>query len=198
MGQGSSYVNHEGVTCDMCNASPIVGVRYKCTVCNNYDMCQTCESYQQHPPEHPLIKIRLPEQKIEEAENSDSEEETDSKKSEPHKMVLLIRMDLKMQKGKAAAQCSHATLGAYRRALKHNKNMVDIWSQQGQAKITLQVPDEPQLDALEIQAKTAGLNTYVVADAGRTQVAAGSRTVLAIGPGPTSQIDTITKHLKLY
>jgi len=193
MGQGT-YVTHEGVTCDMCNTSPIVGIRYKCTVCDNYDMCQTCESYGQHPSEHPLIKMRQPELK-KEAENSDSEEETES---EPHKMVLLVRMDLKMQKGKAAAQCSHATLGAYKRALKHYKAAVDLWSRQSQAKITLQVPDEPQMDALESQAIAAGLNTYVVVDAGRTQIAAGSRTVLAIGPAATSQIDKITKHLKLY
>ena len=35
------------------------------------------------------------------------------------------------------------------------------------------------------------------AAAGRTQVAPGSRTVLAIGPAPKSAIDAVTGHLKL-
>lgn len=36
---------------------------------------------------------------------------------------------------------------------------------------------------LEKEAKKIGLVTSVIQDAGRTQIAAGSRTVLAIGPG---------------
>lgn len=47
------------------------------------------------------------------------------------------------------------------------------------------------------QAEKAGLVTYLVADAGRTQIAAGSRTVLAIGPAPVSAFEEITGHLKL-
>lgn len=51
--------------------------------------------------------------------------------------------------------------------------------------------------SLESQARSLRLPTYMVADAGRTQIAAGSRTVLAIGPGPKSVIDQVTGHLKL-
>lgn len=50
---------------------------------------------------------------------------------------------------------------------------------------------------LEKKAKAAGIGTYIVFDAGRTQIPAGSQTVLAIGPAPKSQIDQITGHLKL-
>jgi hypothetical protein len=32
---------HPGVTCDGCSAN-IVGVRYKCLACPNYDLCATC------------------------------------------------------------------------------------------------------------------------------------------------------------
>lgn len=42
-----------------------------------------------------------------------------------------------------------------------------------------------------------GLPAYIVQDAGRTQIAAGSQTVLAIGPGPKSVVDQITGHLSL-
>ena len=48
-----------------------------------------------------------------------------------------------------------------------------------------------------MQAEAAGLPTYVVQDAGRTEVAAGSCTVLAIGPGAKDKVDTVTGELKL-
>uniref|UniRef100_A0A6B2LQR2 peptidyl-tRNA hydrolase n=1 Tax=Arcella intermedia TaxID=1963864 RepID=A0A6B2LQR2_9EUKA len=141
-----------------------------------------------------MLKIKVP---IEEAQPEDPSEE-ESNDETPYKMVLAIRSDLKMQKGKAAAQCCHATLGAYKKAVKNDSKAVQRWSRGGQAKITVQVPNEEEMDNIALQAKAANLITYTVADAGRTQVAPGSRTVLAIGPGPVASIDKITKHLKLY
>jgi len=47
------------------------------------------------------------------------------------------------------------------------------------------------------KAQQSGLPCYIVHDAGRTQVLAGSQTVLAIGPGYKSDIDRITGHLSL-
>lgn len=53
---------------------------------------------------------------------------------------------------------------------------------------------------LKIQkiARKMGLVACSIQDAGRTQISAGSRTVLAIGPGPKNLIDEITGSLKLY
>lgn len=50
---------------------------------------------------------------------------------------------------------------------------------------------------LASKALQRGLPAYIVQDAGRTQIAAGSQTVLAIGPGPKSVIDSVTGHLSL-
>lgn len=47
------------------------------------------------------------------------------------------------------------------------------------------------------QALARGLPAYIVHDAGRTQIAAGSQTVLAIGPGPKSVVDQVTGRLSL-
>lgn len=43
-----------------------------------------------------------------------------------------------------------------------------------------------------------GINTYIVVDAGRTQVAPKSKTVMAIGPAPKEQINWLTKNLQTY
>ena len=61
-----SYDIHTHVHCDgpLCVASnaPIVGIRYKCTVCQDVDFCEKCEAlpYFNHDPYHPLLKIRKP------------------------------------------------------------------------------------------------------------------------------------------
>lgn len=120
------------------------------------------------------------------------------------RMTLIVRQDLKMGKGKAAAQCLHATLALYKKITNpespaYNPEMVKRWEYgNGQAKITLQVPDEETMDILFAQAISLGINSYVVHDAGRTQIAAGSSTVLGLGPAPKAVIDEITKELKLY
>lgn len=51
---------HLGVSCDNCGMKPIQGIRYKCSVCSNYDLCSACEASDCHPAEHPLIKTRAP------------------------------------------------------------------------------------------------------------------------------------------
>lgn len=56
----NSEVVHTHVTCDECLASPIVGVRYKCVVCADFDVCATCEAKTTHA--HPFLKIKYPHQ----------------------------------------------------------------------------------------------------------------------------------------
>ena len=72
------------------------------------------------------------------------------------------------------------------------------WALTGQAKDCVKVPTEEELLELERTLAAKGIVHYLVEDAGRTQVAPGSRTVLAVGPAPVKVLDPITKHLKLY
>lgn len=51
---------HERITCDICHTSPIIGIRYKCTVCRDFDLCGKCETENKHPSNHILMKIRSP------------------------------------------------------------------------------------------------------------------------------------------
>lgn len=122
----------------------------------------------------------------------------------PMRMTLVVRQDLKMGKGKAAAQCSHATLALYKKmtdssSAAYNPQLLERWERKnGQAKVTLQVPNQEEMDVLFATAMSLGVNAYIVHDAGRTQVAAGSATVLGLGPAPTAVMDEITGGLKLY
>jgi len=49
---------HYGVTCDGCGVVPIKGVRFKCLVCPNYDLCGPCEAKNTHPSSHTLLKLK--------------------------------------------------------------------------------------------------------------------------------------------
>jgi next-to-BRCA1 protein 1 len=53
-------VVHEGIVCDGCQASPIVGVRFKCTACPDFDFCEKCEGSKWHPAGHAMMKIKVP------------------------------------------------------------------------------------------------------------------------------------------
>lgn len=57
---------------------------------------------------------------------------------------------------------------------------------------------EAALIEIEKHAKSVGLLSNIVQDAGHTQIAAGSKTVCGIGPGPSIVIDDVTGHLKLF
>lgn len=54
-----------------------------------------------------------------------------------YKMVILVRTDLKMTKGKACAQVGHAVVGAL---FKAPLDVLGPWLRNGQKKITLQCP----------------------------------------------------------
>jgi len=60
----SSAAVHQGIACDGCGMSPIVGNRYHCTTCvmpGGYDLCESCENLgDKHPLEHVLLKMRTP------------------------------------------------------------------------------------------------------------------------------------------
>jgi PTH2 family peptidyl-tRNA hydrolase len=114
------------------------------------------------------------------------------------KMVMVVRTDLGLGAGKIAAQCVHAALGAVRQMRTLGKQaQVDQWTATGEAAVTLQVPSLAKMMQLDQHARQTGLNSHIVADAGRTQVAAGSQTVLAIGPASVAEVDVVTRSLKL-
>merc|ERR1712001_28511 len=66
--------------------------------------------------------------------------------STDNKMVLVVRTDLNMSKGKVAAQCAHAAVACYKKALKKTPMFLKQWELFGQAKVTLKAPDQTKDD----------------------------------------------------
>lgn len=113
----------------------------------------------------------------------------------PYKMILAVNTDLSMGKGKIAAQCGHASVGCYRLASRKVPQSVAAWNYTGCAKIAVKC-SEAEYESLMAKCNSQGIPYYLVEDAGRTQIAAGSKTVLAMF-APVSILSNVTNHLKL-
>lgn len=111
-----------------------------------------------------------------------------------YKQVIVVRKDLKMDKGKIAAQVAHASLEAYK-----NADMKDVveWEAEGMKKVVVGVKDIKELMEIKKKVKEARLPYYVVRDAGKTQIKPGEVTAMGIGPAKEDLIDRVTKDLKL-
>jgi PTH2 family peptidyl-tRNA hydrolase len=127
------------------------------------------------------------------------------------KQVLVIRRDLRMRRGKEIAQGAHASSGWLARAVVAALDpatgtatvqldpVAVAWLTTSWRKVTLQVPGEAELVALDEAARTRGLRTCLVRDSGRTEFAGvPTLTALAIGPDLAEVIDEVTGHLALY
>ncbi|MBT4651076.1 peptidyl-tRNA hydrolase [Candidatus Woesearchaeota archaeon] len=111
-----------------------------------------------------------------------------------YKQVILVRQDLKLPKGKLAAQAAHASVEA---VLKSPSETVKAWRAEGMAKIVVKVKNEKELIKFFQQAKDTNITTSLITDAGRTVIAPGTKTCVAIGPDKEEKIDQITEELSL-
>ena len=51
-------VIHYGIKCNNCGIENIKGIRYKCTTCDDFNLCEKCEKNSEHFPQHIFIKMR--------------------------------------------------------------------------------------------------------------------------------------------
>jgi PTH2 family peptidyl-tRNA hydrolase len=113
----------------------------------------------------------------------------------PVKLVMVVRTDLAMGKGKIAAQVAHAAVAAVLRD--RGGPVFSVWLREGQPKVVLRVGDADQFASVCAAAEAAGLPVAVIRDAGRTQVVAGTPTCCAVGPAPAEALDPVVGHLSL-
>lgn len=110
------------------------------------------------------------------------------------KQAILIRKDLKITRGKLISQACHASIGAYLRAKRSEK---ERWEKSGMKKIILKISSERELLNFYKKVKKEKLPCELIVDMGLTQIKPGTVTALGIGPAADKKIDKITRKLKL-
>ncbi len=110
------------------------------------------------------------------------------------KQVFVVRMDLKMGKGKIAAQVAHAAIELYK---KTSSSSLMEWEKHGAKKVVLKAKNLDELLDIKKKCHSNRIKCELIHDAGHTQVEPGSITVLGIGPVEDEIVDKITGHLKM-
>jgi PTH2 family peptidyl-tRNA hydrolase len=83
------------------------------------------------------------------------------------------------------------------KASKNESKTLQRYLREGARKIVVAAPHLEGLRRIYGEASESGLITHMVKDAGHTEIPAGTVTVVGIGPGPRSTIDSITSSLPL-
>ena len=109
------------------------------------------------------------------------------------KQVIVVRNDLKMPKGKLAAQVAHGSVEA---VINSDPKVVQKWAKSGMKKIVLKIQTTEELLELFQRAKKE-LPCALITDAGHTQIASGSKTCFACGPVKETKAEKYFKDLKL-
>ena len=136
------------------------------------------------------------------------------------KQMIVMRRDLKMRKGKIAAQAGHTCVEAVLMAIAREGRGADIqagdgwawlyhdeddrtpltdWFDAGVAKVCVYVDSEEELLDLAERGRAAGFAVALVRDAGHTEFhGEPTYTCLAFEPLPAERIDPLTGELPLY
>lgn len=136
------------------------------------------------------------------------------------KQVIVVRRDLKMRKGKIAAQSGHACVEAVLLALAKEGRLNDVnadngwislenkgreatplseWFANGVAKICVYVDSEEALLDLNRRGRELGFTTALIQDAGHTEFhGEPTYTCMAFEPLYPEQINPLTGDLPLY
>ena len=136
------------------------------------------------------------------------------------KQMIVMRRDLKMRKGKIAAQAGHACVEATLLALMRENRLSDLresedyltldttgkepsplsdWFTRGVAKICVYVDSEEALLEIDRKAKEMGYISALIQDAGMTEFhGEPTYTCLALEPLTAEQVDPLTGNLPLF
>ncbi len=130
-------------------------------------------------------------------------------------MVIVIRRDLNMRKGKMCSQASHASMAFLTKdgfvGQVYNDNVfinielginhldeIDHWLENSFRKICVYVNSEEELEALHQKALDNGMISHMIEDNGATEFnGVKTKTCIAIGPHYDEKFIGITDHLPL-
>jgi len=111
-----------------------------------------------------------------------------------YKQVIVVRGDLRLSRGKLAAQVAHAALEAYKKA---DLRVISEWELSGAKKVVLKARSLRELLQIKRTCEKLRLPHALIKDAGLTEVRKGTITCLGIGPDSEEKIDKVTGFLPL-
>lgn len=136
------------------------------------------------------------------------------------KQMIVMRRDLKMRKGKIAAQAGHACVTAVLAALAREQRLGQVqadetgvmltqdgqsatplseWFARGVAKVCVYVDSEEELLEIDRKAKAVGILSALICDSGLTEFhGQPTYTCLAFEPALPEKVDPITGELSLF
>jgi len=112
-----------------------------------------------------------------------------------YKMVIVARSDLKLSPGKLAAQVAHAAVACALDTKRKNPKWFNKWQKVGAKKAIVKVDREKEFYPLKEKAEQLKIIAHIISDAGHTEIPAGTKTVLGLGPAPNNIIDQVTGDL---
>jgi PTH2 family peptidyl-tRNA hydrolase len=111
-----------------------------------------------------------------------------------YERAIVIRTDLQMSTRKLAVQACHTSVAA---VLCADADVLRRWDADGQPKNFSGVDSLPELEILKTQCEAMDTIHALIAGAGRTELALGTVTALAIGPAEDKAVDRITGAIPL-
>jgi len=114
-----------------------------------------------------------------------------------YKMVIVTRKDLDLSTGKIAAQVAHAAVACALETKKTNSKWFNKWQNEGGKKAVVKADSADDFLPLKEKAEKLNIAAKIIEDAGHTEIPAGTKTVIGIGPAPSNIIDQVTGDLPL-
>src|SRR5437870_11869850 len=112
-----------------------------------------------------------------------------------YKLVIAVRSDLDLSRGKLAVQVAHAAVMAALEAKARHRKWFAEWIAEGPKKVVVKGGPLPELRSLQAKARTMHLPTALVENAALRYLPPGTVTCVGIGPVPNSIVDQVTARL---
>lgn len=121
----------------------------------------------------------------------------DAAKPRELKMWLAVRTDLPISKGKLAVQAMHAAGWLHLIVARDNPALMEAYMADATPKICVRVKSQAQLERVVREADAAGVPRYIVTDAGRSEIPAGTQTVCLFGPAYRDELPKFLDGLQV-
>jgi PTH2 family peptidyl-tRNA hydrolase len=113
-----------------------------------------------------------------------------------YKMIIAIRKDLGLSKGRYAAYSARVAYEAFLHTKRYQINWVNNWLGEGQKKVVVKLNNDNHLKELAQKTRQNNIPSFVL-KSGLENKNQEKSIAIGIGPGPSKKISQFTADLKL-